>query len=81
MLGSMIDPDAPDPIYIQVADVLTRKIEAGELQGRLRSERDLAVEYGVSYGSVRHAMVILRERGLIRTIHGRGTFVTGSSAP
>jgi GntR family transcriptional regulator len=70
----MIDPDAPDPVYLQLAEILRQKITAGELAGRMASERDLAVEYGVSYGSVRRAMVILRERGLIRTIHGRGTF-------
>jgi DNA-binding GntR family transcriptional regulator len=41
----------------------------------LRAERDLAAYYQVSYGTVRRAMVVLRERGLIETIHGRGTFV------
>jgi len=42
---------------------------------RLRAERDLATYYEVSYGTVRRAMEVLRERGLIETIHGRGTFV------
>ena len=28
-----------------------------------------------SYGTVRRAMEVLRERDLIETIHGRGTFV------
>jgi DNA-binding GntR family transcriptional regulator len=31
--------------------------------------------YGVAYGTIRHATKILRERGLIKTVHGRGTFV------
>jgi len=43
---------------------------------RLRAERDLAVHYEVSYGTVRRAMALLRERGLITTIRGRGTFVS-----
>jgi len=38
-------------------------------------ERDLAQEYGVAYNTVRKAMEILRGRGLIVTIHGRGTYV------
>ena len=70
----MIDPDSPDEVYRQLAEILARKITAGEVSGRMASERDLAVEYGVSYGSVRRAMALLRQRGLVRTIHGRGTF-------
>jgi GntR family transcriptional regulator len=36
----------------------------------------LAEHYEVSYGTVRRAMEVLRERGLIITTHGRGTFVS-----
>jgi DNA-binding GntR family transcriptional regulator len=46
------------------------------LTARLRSERDLAEHYEVSYGTIRRAMEVLRERGLIATIHGRETFIT-----
>jgi GntR family transcriptional regulator len=34
-----------------------------------------ADEYGVAYTTVRHAMALLRERGIIVTVHGRGTYV------
>ena len=53
------------------------RIAAGELaQGqRLPPERTLATEYGVVYNTVRRAMDVLRERGLIITMHGRGTYV------
>jgi DNA-binding GntR family transcriptional regulator len=34
--------------------------------------------YGVAFHTVRHAMAVLRERGLIETVHGRGTFVKGT---
>ena len=51
------------------------RIETGEITHRLPSERDLAEEYGVAYQTVRHAMKLLRERGLIITRQGRGTFV------
>jgi GntR family transcriptional regulator len=46
----------------------------------VRAERDLATHYGVAYGTIRRAMQLLRERGLIETIHGRGTFVARSRA-
>ena len=73
-----IDPAAPKLVYVQVADHITARIEAGELApgGRLPAERDLATEYGVAYDTIRRATALLRDRGLIITIVGRGTYVT-----
>ena len=67
-----------DLAYMRVAGDIAARIASGELKpgARLRSERDLAEYYGVSYGTVRRAMEVLRERGLITTVHGRGTFVS-----
>jgi DNA-binding GntR family transcriptional regulator len=72
-----IDPTAPKLIYVQVADHITTRIQTGELRpgARLPAERDLAVEYGVAYDTIRRATALLRERGLIITIVGRGTYV------
>lgn len=66
-----------DLAYVRVAEDIAARIASGELAAgaRLRSERDLAEHYGVSYGTVRRATGVLRDRGLIVTIHGRGTFV------
>jgi GntR family transcriptional regulator len=72
---NVVDPNSPTLAYVQLADELARKITAGELTGRMPSERDLASEYGVAYGTVRRAMELLRERGLVASVHGRGTFV------
>jgi GntR family transcriptional regulator len=71
----VVDPESPELAYVQVANDLAAKIEAGEITGRLASERDLASDYGVAYGTIRRAMGLLRERGLIVSVHGRGTFV------
>jgi GntR family transcriptional regulator len=38
-------------------------------------------EYGVAYQTVRHAMKVLRERGLIITRQGRGTLVARDRGP
>jgi DNA-binding GntR family transcriptional regulator len=72
-----IDPNAPKLVYVQVADHITARIQAGELApgARLPAERDLATEYGVSYDTIRRATALLRERELIITIVGRGTYV------
>ncbi len=75
MPATPVDPLGEDYAYVQVADDIERRIKAGEIKVKLPAERDLAVEYGVAYQTVRHAMRLLRERGIIRTAHGRGTFV------
>jgi GntR family transcriptional regulator len=73
-----VDPDAPKLVYVQVADHITARITAGELTpgARLPAERHLATEYGVSYDTIRRATALLRDRELIITIVGRGTYVS-----
>ncbi len=72
----MIDPlGGPEVTYIRVANHLAARIEVGEFTHKLPAERALAEEYGVAYQTLRHAMKVLRERGLIITRQGRGTFV------
>jgi DNA-binding GntR family transcriptional regulator len=73
-----VNPYGRDHSYVQVADDIARRISVGEITLKLPSERALADEYQVAYTTVRHAMQILRERGLIVTIHGRGTFVAAA---
>ena len=76
-----VNPDAPKLIYVQVADHITARIDVGELVrgARLPAERDLATDYGVSYDTIRRATALLRDRGLIITIVGRGTYVSPDS--
>jgi len=73
----LIRPDGPHLVYVQVADHITARIESGELAPgtRLPPERELATVYGVAYDTIRRASELLRERELIVTVHGRGTFV------
>jgi GntR family transcriptional regulator len=79
---SLIDPlGGPEVTYIRVANHLAARIEAGEYAHKLPAERALAEEYGVAYQTLRHAMKVLRERGLIITRQGRGTFVAGAVYP
>jgi len=75
-----VPPFKPTPLrlmYEQVAEHIAARIEAGELEpGRkLPPERELASEYGVAYNTMRSAMQVLRDRGLIVTMQGRGTYV------
>lgn len=60
---------------------VTIRIAADRNSVKLLSERDLAVEFGVSYLTVRHAKAVLREHGLIVSIHGRGTYIIPGRQP
>jgi GntR family transcriptional regulator len=72
-----LDPEGREPLYLQLANELERRIRTGELRrGRtIPSEASLQGEYGVSRGTARKAVVVLRERGLVDTVAQRGTFV------
>lgn len=71
-----VDPVGnPEYTYVQAAGVIAARIEAGEITHRLPAERDLARDLGVAYQTLRHSMKVLRDRGLIITRQGRGTFV------
>ncbi|MFC8103546.1 GntR family transcriptional regulator [Streptomyces sp. NPDC057363] len=65
------------PLYVQLADVISRKIESGELapDRPIPSENHLADEYGVARLTARRTAQELRERGLIVTVRGKGSFV------
>ncbi|MEU3454478.1 GntR family transcriptional regulator [Micromonospora sp. NPDC006766] len=73
----MTSPLSNVPLYRQLADLLAQQIEEGKLlPGQpLPSELHLQQTYGVARGTVRMAMQELRSRGLVVTVHARGTFV------
>jgi GntR family transcriptional regulator len=71
------EPVATRKKYEQLADHLAARISSGEFRPgqRLPPELAFADEYQVAYHTVRSAMRVLRDRGLIVTIHGGGTYV------
>ncbi len=76
MCMTEVDPiGCADYTYVQASNAIAARIEAGEITHRLPAERNLAMELGVAYQTVRRSMKLLRDRGLIITRQGRGTFV------
>jgi hypothetical protein len=67
---------APGFAYERAAGIVAALIDGGEITDRLPGERELAVELGVSYQTLRRGLGLLRDRGLIVTRHGLGSFVT-----
>ncbi|MFD8544938.1 GntR family transcriptional regulator [Streptomyces sp. NPDC059649] len=63
--------------YERIADQLRQSIRAGRLRpgDRLPAESRLAEEFGRSVPTVRDALRVLRDEGLIEKQHGRGNFV------
>lgn len=67
-----------EPRYQEIAWDLRHKINSGVLpQGsRLPTEDELIEEYRASRNTVRSALKELSVRGLVYTLHGKGTFVS-----
>jgi GntR family transcriptional regulator len=77
MPGERLNPYSEEPLYAQLAAILRRKIESGELAhlAALPSETTLTQEYEISRDTARRAIAALRDEGLVFTVAQRGTFV------
>ena len=77
MPDDAIDLYADEPLYVQLAAIVRRMIEKGELQhlDPVPSESSLVQTYGVSRDTVRRAMALLRDEGVAFTVPHRGTYV------
>src|SRR5258707_7713052 len=69
--------------YQQIADRLRDQIDSGALQPgeRLPSEPDLVTQFDASRNTVRLALALLTNQGLVVTRQGLGTFVTEPARP
>jgi GntR family transcriptional regulator len=68
----------PDYTYVQVARHLEGRIRGGELApgAQLPNERALAQSYGVALGTMRKAIAILKEKGLVDVTPHKGVFIS-----
>ena len=77
------EPIMAGPLYRQIADQLRHLIESGELKGGMQipTEDQLMMKFHTSRNTVRGALRELTTRGLVYTLHGKGTFVSEPVAP
>lgn len=63
----------------QLANIIEEKIKNGEfLPGeKLPSERTLAKIYGISHMTVNKALAFLVGKGILKRVHGNGTYIIG----
>lgn len=73
----VINPAGPQLVYVVVADHLTQQIRDGRLPvgARLMGELAMAEAYGIARMTAARAVRELRDRGLVITVRGKGTFV------
>jgi GntR family transcriptional regulator len=73
----LLDLEGPEPLYRQIAAILTKGIGDGTYppNRRLPSESELCETYGVSRDTARAAVAVLVSEGLAQTVRGKGTFV------
>lgn len=65
------------PLYLQIANNLIEQIEVGALAPgtRLPSEREMSISLSVQRETVRQALAVLENEGLITRRHGSGTYI------
>lgn len=75
-----LEPSA-GPLYRAIVDAMTNDIASGRLAAdrQLPTQRQLAEQLGINFTTVTRAYNEARERGLIETRVGRGSFVRGPS--
>ena len=69
--------DADRYVWVQVAEVLRKRIADGTYQPRqpVPSENQLMGEFGIARGTARKVIARLRDEGLLYTVPRLGTFV------
>jgi len=77
-LWIQILPGSSEPIYVQVAEQISKAIARGELASgdKLPAVRKLAAELVINPNTVARAYSRLEQAGLVNTKTGSGTFVS-----
>ena len=77
LTDAVLDRASPVPLYYQLAQNMETAIRSGRLSSgsHLENEIDLARQLGVSRPTVRRAIGVLANRGLLIRRHGIGTLV------
>ncbi|GIH72471.1 GntR family transcriptional regulator [Sphaerimonospora thailandensis] len=73
----MIDREGPVPPYRQIANALRERIASGAIPPgrRIPSLIELEAEFGVARDTLRKAVRVLKDEGLVETVTGMGIYV------
>ncbi len=72
----MINRNSHIPLYVQLSDIFRQKISTGEIKegDKLPSESEMIKQYHLGRLTIREALGILVNEGLLEKRHGKGTF-------
>jgi GntR family transcriptional regulator len=81
-----VDHESPEPVYRQIADIIRGRIEEGQETGRatetsyppgtaVPSIERIRQETGCAVLTIRKAIKLLADEGLVTIVPGKGTFV------
>jgi GntR family transcriptional regulator len=72
-----IDHDGAMAPYLQLAEILRKRITSGEIPAgrRIPSQSELEQEFEIGRNTIKRAVEILKNEGLVATSPGRGLFV------
>jgi GntR family transcriptional regulator len=78
----LIDREDHQKLYLQLYEILKRKIESGEwpLGSQIPTEEELCKSFNVSRATVRTAVIELVRQGYLKREQGKGTFILKSIA-
>lgn len=68
-------PRQRQPLFVQIRSELGETLRRHRAGDRLPSEPELAASYGVSRPTIREVLRSLEHEGVVRRVHGVGTFV------
>lgn len=70
----------PMALYMQIAESLRERIMSGRFKpgSSIGTQEELTKEHKISRVTLRHALKLLEQQGLIKTIQGKGSYVIGT---
>ncbi|MGA4508053.1 GntR family transcriptional regulator [Propionibacteriaceae bacterium G1746] len=77
MTAEVLNRKSAVPLYVQLGDILRKKIQDGEWapDEKIPSENELNRMYGLSRMTVRQVLTNLVDEDMLYRVHGKGTFV------
>ncbi|CAG7621274.1 HTH-type transcriptional repressor NagR [Paenibacillus solanacearum] len=78
-----IDFRSPLPLYHQLQEIIRNEAMQGTIgdeSGKMPTEQELMERFKVSRITIRHALKILEDEGIVRRERGRGTFLQTNQA-
>lgn len=71
------------PLFLQISELLIRDIASGRLIDgeKLPPEREMAAQLGIAVGTLRQALKVLVDKGMLARVQGSGNYIRAVNDP